>query len=59
MCDGVYGVRLPACTPGRHREEARAKGAAARQRMLTRYSPAVLAKELAGHFRRVDALIPK
>ncbi len=31
----------------------------ARQRMLTRYCPEVLAKELAGHFRRIDALIPK
>lgn len=43
----------------RHREEARAKGAAARQRMVERYSPPVLAEQLAAHFRRIDALIPK
>ncbi|KAG2452970.1 hypothetical protein HYH02_002307 [Chlamydomonas schloesseri] len=41
-----------------HREEARAKGAAARRRMVERYSPPVLAAELAAHLRRIDSLIP-
>lgn len=53
--------RLPACPPFvccSHREEARAKGVAARRRMVERYSPEVLAQELAAHLRRIDALIP-
>ncbi|PNH03657.1 hypothetical protein TSOC_010261 [Tetrabaena socialis] len=42
-----------------HREEARARGAAGRRRMVERYSPDVLAAELARQLRRIDALIPK
>ncbi|GIM09823.1 hypothetical protein Vretimale_13633, partial [Volvox reticuliferus] len=42
-----------------NREEARARGAAARRRMVERYSPNVLAAEVAHQLRRIDRLIPK
>jgi hypothetical protein len=37
------------------RAEAAARGAAARKRMLSRYSPGVLAARLLREFQRVDA----
>lgn len=37
-----------------NQDEARAKGAAARQRMLHRFSPEVTARRLHGEFRRIE-----
>jgi predicted component of type VI protein secretion system len=41
-----------------HREEAAAKGAAARARMLERYSPDAIADVLVKHLKRIEAVVP-
>lgn len=43
----------------RNPASARARGAAARARMMERYSPPVIAATLVEHFRRIDALVPR
>jgi hypothetical protein len=41
-----------------HREEAAAKGAAARARMLERYSPDAIADMLVKELKRIEAIVP-
>jgi len=41
-----------------NRQEAATKGAAARRRMVERYSPEVLALRLADEFRRIEGALP-
>jgi hypothetical protein len=42
-----------------NREEAAAKGAAARARMVERYSPPAVARLLLDEFRRIEGLLPQ
>lgn len=41
-----------------HREEARAKGARARQKMIDEFSPDVIARLLVEEFKRIENIIP-